>query len=164
MSGAEQAEHREQHRDEHAVRPFRPDAKIRDSISGADEEQQRHHWQYRPRQRIKAEPGARSDHGRTDEQPKRQHHMRKADDRQQPGPGAVVWPYGRQRRSRQGHDYEQKGFHSRRVVSLRVSSESKARWMRSTMMPMTNTPTVTSSRIPDSTSNGVEWMSKRPNR
>src|ERR1017187_10561397 len=156
MSGAEQAEHREQHRDEHAVRPFRPDAKIRDSISGADEEQQRHRWQHRPRQRIKAEPGARSDHGRIDEQPKRQHDMHEADDRQQPGPGAVARPKGRQRCSQQGHDNKEEGNHSRRVVSLRVSSESKARWMRSTMMPMMNTPPGTSSRMPDSTSNGVE--------
>src|SRR4030095_7916200 len=99
-----------------------------------------------------------------DEQPENQHNMHKAKDWQQPGAGAVVRPLGGNGRSRQGHKNEEEWVHARRVVSLRVSSESKARWMRSTMMPITNTPTVTSRRMPDSTSNGVEWMSKRPNR
>ena len=72
--------------------------------------------------------------------------MHEADGRQQPGPGAIARPEGRERRSHQGHDDEEEFFHSRSAVSFRVSSESNARWMRSTMMPMTNTPTVRSSR------------------
>src|ERR1039457_2176012 len=162
MTGAEQPENRQQQRDKNTVGPLRPHFEIRHSVSGADEEQQRHHRQHRPRQRIKAKPSARRDQRRIHEQPKHQHDMHETNDRQQPGSSSVARPEGRQGRSHQGHDNEEEGFHSRSVVSLRVSSESKARWMRSMMMPMTNTPTVTSSRMPDSTSNGIEWMSKRP--
>ena len=103
--------------------------------------------------------------GRIEEQPERQQRMR----RRRPtgssqGRVRLLGQSDRQRRRRQRHDDEEQFFHSRSAVSLRVSSESNARWMRSTMMPMTNTPTVRSSRMPASTSSGVEWMSSRPNR
>ncbi len=164
MSGAQQAQDRQQRRDKHAVGPLWSHPKVGNPISGTDEKQQRHHRQHRPREGIEGQPCVRRNRGRIQEQPKYQREMHEAEGRQQPGPGAIARPQGRERRSHQGHNDEKESFHSRSVVSLRVSSESKARWMRSTMMPMTNTPTVRSSRMPASTSRGIEWISSRPNR
>ena len=100
----------------------------------------------------------------TQQQPKRQERMREPGRRQKPRARAVVRPEGRHGRRHQRHEDQKQFIHSRSTVSFRVSSESNARWMRSTMMPVTNTATVRSSRMPPSTSNGVEWISSRPKR
>src|SRR5690606_13072980 len=99
-----------------------------------------------------------------DEERAGQHGVPEAEHGQEEGPRGVAPPDGREDGAQGGKEDEQEGRHSRSTVSLRVSRESKARWMRSTMIPITNTPTVRSRSTPASTSRGMDSIRRRPNR
>ena len=164
MACAHQTQDCQQRRDKNAIGPLGAHLEVGDAIPCADEKQQRHRRQNRPRQGIETQPRIRCDRWRIDEHPERQQRVENPGSQQQPGSCAIARPEQRHRRRHKGHDDEEEGFHSRSTVSLRVSSESKARWMRSTMMPMMKTPTVRSSSTPASTSSGIALMISRPKR
>ena len=134
---------------EHAVRPLGAHPQVRHAVGRADQEQQRHRRQHRPRQRIEAQPRIGRDR-RADASSSHSASAACTSPAAGSSQGRVrsLGQSGREHRRRQGHDDEEQFVHSRSTVSLRVSSESNARWMRSTMMPMTNTATVRSSRMP----------------
>jgi hypothetical protein len=163
-AGAEQTEHREHQRDEHAVGTFGAHGEVGNAVGGADEEEQGNGGQQGPRERIESEPRFGGEGGRMHEHPEDEDGMEEAGGGQQPRARALARPDGGEGGGGERKEDEQQCVHSRSTVSLRVSRESNARWMRSTMMPMTKTPTTRSRRMPDSTRSGVDLISRRPKR
>ena len=164
MASAQQPQQSQECRHKHPVRPLRADAQVGHAIDGAHQKEQRNGGEHGAGERIKAEPRRRSDDGRVHQHPKNQRRVQSGKNRQQQGPGAFLRPGRRHNSPHQRNKDQQQFVHSRSTLSLRVSSESNARWMRSTMMPMTNTAAIRSRRMPDSTSSGVEWIRSMPNK
>lgn len=163
MPGAQEPQDQQQGRYKDSV-VLILESQIAHRIAGAGEKKQGHAGQDGARQGIKGQPGQRvHGHGFRQEH-ETQDRVGQSDRGQEQWAALPVWPKRGQRGPEQRDDDEQVCVHSCSAVSLRVSRESKALWMRSTMMPMTKMPTVTSSRMPNSTRIGVDLTSSRPAR